>query len=134
MIDMDKLDDLGRLYRLFIMVPSGVPCLKKALRESIIRRGKEINATGLSAETDDPPLDDEVETNDNGKGKGKARPPNAAAQTLSLALKWVQDVLDLKDKLDKIWTGSFQSDRELESGLNEVCLRSPTTHVMLTLV
>ncbi|KAI0925756.1 hypothetical protein AcW1_008104 [Taiwanofungus camphoratus] len=119
MIDMDKLDDLGRLYRLFIMVPSGVPCLKKALRESIIRRGKEINATGLSAETDDPPLDDEVETNDNGKGKGKARPPNAAAQTLSLALKWVQDVLDLKDKLDKIWTGSFQSDRELESGLNE---------------
>ena len=56
------------------------------------------------------------------KGKAKARPPNAASQTLTLALKWVQDVLDLKDRFDRIWSKAFQSDRDLESSLNEVCI------------
>lgn len=43
-----------------------------------------------------------------------------ALQTLTLALKWVQDVLDMKDHFDRIWSMSFQSDRELESGINGV--------------
>ncbi|GBE88007.1 Cullin-domain-containing protein [Sparassis latifolia] len=118
MIDSDKLDDLARLYRLFIMVPEGLPCLKKALRETIVRRGKDINAASLSTELEDPSVDAEIE-GAKGKGKGKARATNTGAQTLQVALKWVQDVLDLKDKFDNIWSRSFRSDRDLESGTNE---------------
>lgn len=120
MIDMDKIDDLSRLYRLFIMVTVGVPTLRKALRESIIRRGRDLKSVSLNADADDLQAHDEMTTTSKIKGKGKARAA-AASQTLSLALKWVQDVLDLKDKFDRIWVSAFQSDRDIESGMNEVC-------------
>ncbi|KAH9949907.1 Cullin-domain-containing protein [Amylocystis lapponica] len=119
MIDSDRLDDLARLYRLFTMVPEGLPRLKKALRETVIRRGKDINASSLSADGEEAPVEEGgAESSTKAKGKGKARVANVA-QTLSLALKWVQDVLDLKDRFDGIWQGSFQSDREIEGSLNE---------------
>ncbi|CAL1716698.1 unnamed protein product [Somion occarium] len=116
MIDGDKLEDLLRLYRLFVMVPEGLPSLKKALRESVIRRGKDINAAGVTIENMTQAADDEGGKN---KGKGKGRPPTSAVQTLQLALKWVQDVLDLKDRFDSIWAKSFKSDRDVEATLNE---------------
>ncbi|KAH8092592.1 Cullin-domain-containing protein [Cristinia sonorae] len=116
MINLDKLDDLSRLYKLFLKVPEGLTALKKAIKESLIRRGKEINMSSTPSENTDPFVDEE--TGSKGKGKARAR-PNAAAQTLTLALKWVQDVLDLKDKFDNIWMKSFRSDRELEGSLNE---------------
>lgn len=120
MIDSDKIDDLARLYRLYSMVPQGIPCLRNALKDSIVRRGNEINQSslGIDAETElvDPPPSDR-------KGKGKAVP--SAQLHLNAALKWVQDVLDLKDKFDAVWLNAFSSDRDLESGLNEVCLCLP---------
>lgn len=118
MIDLDRYEDLARMYRLFIMVPPGLQTLRKALRGSIIRRGQDINANNLTARVGDAM--DEDEPDEASKGKGKARAPGAAALTLSLALKWVQDVLDMKDRFDKMWGLSFQNDRELESGINEV--------------
>ena len=116
MIDLDKKEDLSRLYRLFITVPTGLPTLRRALRDSIVRRGKELASIG-SVGGADGDGDDEVE---DVKGKGKAKAPNTGAQTLQLALKWVQDVLDLKDKFDTLWTQAFRSDREIETGMNEV--------------
>jgi cullin 3 len=121
MIDLDKADDLARLYRLAIMVPSGLPCLKKSLKQSIARRGKLINQVSVGIEPDVDVEGDADDHRNNMKGKGKGQQPNANTQTLQLALKWVQDVLDLKDKFDRVWRQSFQSDRDLESGLNEVC-------------
>ena len=117
MIDLDKKEDLSRLYRLYIMVPTGLSTLRRALRETIVRRGKELanaNASGSADIAEDEPEDV--------KGKGKAKAASPVAQTLQLALKWVQDVLDLKDKFDNIWAHAFQSDREIETGINEVCL------------
>ncbi|KAJ8502376.1 hypothetical protein ONZ45_g11822 [Pleurotus djamor] len=116
MLDTEKLDDLGRLYRLFIMVPSGLPCMKRALRESVIQRGKEVNRVSFDVSV--APDQDQDEPTPSAKGKGKAR-PTPASQTLNMALKWVQDVLDLKDIFDKVWIQSFQRDRDLESALNE---------------
>lgn len=118
MIDLDKLDDLTRLYSLSLMVPTGLPCLKKAWRDRIVRRGKEINSSSIPVEGGDFAAEDEVD-DAKSKGKGKARVPNPAAQTLSLALKWVQDVLDLKDKFHRIWLEAFSSDRDLEASLTE---------------
>jgi cullin 3 len=116
MIDHDKKDDLSRLYRLFVMVPAGLPTLRRALRESIIRRGKEL-ATASATGGADVGGDEDAE---DAKSKGKAKAPNVGAQTLQIALKWVQDVLDLKDKFDALWTQAFQNDREIESSINEV--------------
>ncbi|KAG2017666.1 ubiquitin ligase SCF complex subunit Cullin [Coprinopsis cinerea AmutBmut pab1-1] len=111
MIDANKLDDLSRLYRLFMQVPTGLPVLRKSLRESIIRRGKELNDASLGAGTADAEGDGPREE----KGKGKARPVN----TVLPAVTWVQDVLALKDRFDQVWKEAFQSDRDLEAAINE---------------
>lgn len=123
MIDLDRTDDLARLYRIFTKVAAGLPCLRKSLRETVVKRGMAINESGISTGEDGAesgPDEDGTGPSSKAKGKAKARPPAASAQTLALALKWVQDVLDLKDKFDKIWTKSFRSDRDLESSINEV--------------
>lgn len=120
MVDLDKFDDLKRLYYLFSMVPSGMPTLRRSFKDSILRRGREINLASASLETgqdmDDGDLNEAETTKGKEKGQGRAAtgPP-----TLALALKWVQNVLDLKDKFDCVWTRSFDSNREAESSLNE---------------
>ncbi|KAF7374903.1 CULLIN-2 domain-containing protein [Mycena sanguinolenta] len=102
MIDLNKTSDMARMYRLFTTVPTGLGCLKRALKESVRRRGETINQASSGIEG------------------GEAITKSAqGAQTLALALKWVQDVLDLKDLFDRIWKDAFSSDRELESNLNE---------------
>ncbi len=118
MIDTDKIEDIARLYRLYSMVPTGMICLKRALKDSVFRRGRDINQSSSSADWDEP--DDTQDDNANAKGKGKSKPSASGVQTLGLALKWVQDVLDLKDKFDIVWKRAFSSDRELESALDEV--------------
>ncbi|KAJ6619719.1 Cullin-domain-containing protein [Mycena sp. CBHHK59/15] len=105
MIDLNKTNDMARLYRLFIMVPTGLLCLKRALKDSVGRRGKLINQASLGIE--------------GGEGEAAVTKPTSGTQTLTLALKWVQDVLDLKDVFDKILREAFQNGRELESNLNE---------------
>jgi cullin 3 len=108
MIDADRIDDLRRLYRLFVHVSSasdGPQTLKKALRESIIIRGRLIN----DSESGAPGSSDE-------KGKGKAR----VAQTLEDALRWVKDSLDLKVKFDRVLRHAFDSDKVLETAIIEV--------------
>ena len=118
MLDMDKIEDLSRLYRLFIMVHEGLPTLRRAIRNSIVRRGKDINNANVG---DGGDQDEEEPEDAKGKGKGKAR-AQTGSQTLQLALKWVEDVLQLKDKFDSIWAKAFRSDREIESSMNEASI------------
>ncbi|EKM58373.1 uncharacterized protein PHACADRAFT_252641 [Phanerochaete carnosa HHB-10118-sp] len=117
MIDADKKEDLSRLYRLFTMVPTGLPALRRALRDSVVRRGKELAVVNTTADAD-VGGDDEAE-DFKGKGKSKAAGAGSGAQTLQLALKWVQDVLNMKDKFDALWVQAFRNDREIETGINE---------------
>jgi cullin 3 len=111
MIDTDKLDDLSRLYRLFIMF---LP-----VSHTFGRRSKNILCK------EEGRLTEHLQGrgwwwryrhcwDEKGEGKGKARAADDA-QMLSLPLKWVQDVLDLKDKFDHVWRVVFQCDRDLES-------------------
>jgi cullin 3 len=121
MIDLDKFDDLGRLYHLYSLVPEGVPCLRRSLKTLIQERGTEFNSISLEGRgLDDGGAGDEPDPGAKGKGKAKGRPPNAGAHGLALALRWVENVLQLKDKFDRIWELSFKINREVESGLNEV--------------
>jgi cullin 3 len=107
MIDADRIDDLQRLYRLFVHASNasdGPQILKKALRESIVNRGRFINDSGSGI----PASSDE-------KGKGKAR-----VGALEDALVWVQDSLNLKAKFDRVLKHAFDSDKGLETTIIEV--------------
>lgn len=135
MIDTEKTDDLARLYRLFTSVPTGLPCLKKHLKECIVRRGKEINKASLGDDMSNADLDVEGEDEESTRRKGSGKDrllQNSPAQKLALALKWVQDVLDLRDQFfDGVWKAAFKGDREVESTLNEVTISSLWTESML---
>lgn len=104
MIDLDKTEDLARLYRMYTSVPNGLPTMKRALKVSIARRGKDINAASLTM----------------GENEGRTK-AIGAQQVLTMALKWVDDILLLKDKFDAVWVEAFKRDREIEASLNEVC-------------
>lgn len=121
MIDHGKIDDLSRLYSLYGLINEGVPCLRRFVKSSIERRGAELNKASMEGrEVDNGGAEDEPDPSPKGKGKVKARPPNAGAHGLALALRWVEDVLHMKDKFEGIWEMAFKSNREIESGLNEV--------------
>jgi hypothetical protein len=78
-------------------------------------------------------LDDVPVKEEKGKGKGKAVAGSAAsagaaagasaqAPALAQAVRWVQDVLDLKDKFDRILEQAFQGDKSIQISINEVSL------------
>ncbi|RSH91470.1 cullin-3 [Saitozyma podzolica] len=106
MLDADRIADLRRLYVLFLRVPddAGRLALRLALRGDIEERGKEINEGTKDepgpSQNGEPGMD--VDEDVKGKGKAKA---SGGATALASALRWVQDVLDLKDKFDR----AFQS-------------------------
>jgi cullin 3 len=119
MIDTDKIRSLTLMYKLFKRVTTGIPSIRRAFKESIVRRGSEINQ---NAEFD--VAEEHVEVEGGSKGKGKAKQRVTGPQTLQQSLKWVRDVLDLKDKFHRVWSESFNSDRELETAMVEVRLRA----------
>jgi cullin 3 len=96
MIDNDRLDDLALVFELSGRVDPNVPELKKALEQRILQVGKEINSIALA-----PPTSDSLAT---------------SQQTLA-AIKWVEDVLALKDKIDRIWEHSFARSQPMQTAI-----------------
>jgi cullin 3 len=126
MIDQNRAVDLSRLYTLFLKVPqdAGKDALRFALRADIEDRGKAINDAanepepGPSTSGDQPGMDLDGDV----KGKGKAKPVSTASVALTSALRWVQEVLDLKDVFDNILDESFVGDKAVQSSINHVRL------------
>lgn len=126
MIDTDKIQSLTQMYHLFKRVPAGVPTIRKAFKESIIRRGN-----GINMNTEFDAAEEPGEDEGSSKGKGKAKPKVTGSQTLQQGLKWVQDVLDLKDKITRVWSEAFNLDRELETAMVEVKLGVAYASILL---
>lgn len=134
MIDNNQTSDLSRLFRLCQKIGNGLKFLETFLKKSIVRRGQEINSVSAGEEFGDIEAEDrETEpSSKKDKGKGKARPK---ASGIEPAIKWVQDVLNLKDKFDSVWKNSFEGNRTVESALNEVsCLHRRIIRVNLTFI
>lgn len=53
----------------------------------------------------------------NGVAAGTA---TSAAAAVNIALRWVQEVLDLKDTFDKVWKEAFEEDKAIQTALNDV--------------
>lgn len=152
MLEDDKMEDLGRVYKLFSRpgVGKGMVVLNQQLGMCVKERGKAINVAeagtsvvgapnanansnaSLTAGTKSSKSTD-IAMNGNGdsKGKGKAREggqstpaagSGSAAQAITTALKWVQDVLDLKDKFDQILKDGFADDKGIQTAINAVSL------------
>lgn len=115
MVDNDKVDDLSILYRLIARVDEKKMALQTILSKRVVELGMEIEValknTDFSA---NPTEGDEA----NAEGE-KTKTLNAAAQQTAAAIKWVDDVLQLKDKFDHLWTTCFNSDKLIETALTK---------------
>jgi cullin 3 len=114
MIDNDRVDVLASVYELNSRVDKKKTPLTLAVQKRIVEMGQEINASAISAQSAKP---GEKETNGDKKSekeKEKEKPVNQ--QTMS-AIKWVDDILALKSKFDRIWKESFKQDQGMEGAM-----------------
>ncbi|CAK7204789.1 hypothetical protein SEUCBS139899_007549 [Sporothrix eucalyptigena] len=115
MIDNDRIDDLEILYDLVNRVESKHQTFRLALQKRIIEMGVEVEKA--LHETDFSVA-------------GEA-PLSAAAQQTAAAIKWVNDILDLKEKFDRLWRECFRQNVPIQSAtsssfteLFRLCTRS----------
>ncbi|KAJ9119446.1 hypothetical protein QFC24_005679 [Naganishia onofrii] len=85
------------------------------------------NTTVLSSSTQlDPVSAQGAAQKVTGTSSGKPSLAGAAANTatsaaaaVNVALRWVQEVLDLKDTFDRIWKEAFEEDKAIQTALND---------------
>ena len=108
MLDNDRLDELTMIYELISRVDPKKEELKTAVQKRIIELGTEINtAAGAGAQAQSVKADSAP-----GESKAPERPLNQ--QTVA-AIKWVDDILQLKDKYDKYLKQAFKDDQTLQT-------------------
>ncbi|KAF9200508.1 Cullin-3 [Haplosporangium sp. Z 27] len=94
----NRLEDLDRMYRLFSRVANGPNELQASVSNYIKECGKAINTNVHTSS---------VENAEKGVPLGVA-----------LALRWVQEVLDLKERFDTILSSAFAKDKSFETAIN----------------
>jgi cullin 3 len=115
MVDNDKLQDLGLIFDLEARVDPRKPELTTAMQKIIMEMGTNINNAAIAASTAPaapPPAD---QAGDKSKTASSAAKINQ--QTVA-ALKWVEDILALKDRFDGIWMKAFEKDQTLQVAQN----------------
>ena len=111
MIDNERLDELNLIYDLNNRVDERKTELTRAIQKRIVDMGTDANNAAIAASQATPAAPEAGE-----KGKGPAQERSLNSQTVA-AIKWVGDVLQLKDKFEKIWKQSFNSDNLLQTAL-----------------
>lgn len=114
MIDNDKVEDLSILYQLISRVDTKKIALQKILQNRVVELGMGIEQTLKNTDFSVP----QGEGEEGGEGD-KAKVLNPAAQQTAAAVRWVDDVLRLKDKFDNLWAQCFQEDLVIQSALTK---------------
>lgn len=110
MIDNHRLEELNLIYDLNKRVDDKKMETTRAIQQRIVDMGSDINKDAIAASQAPAviPVTDPAD-----KAKGPAQEKSLNQQTVA-AIKWVEDVLTLKDRFDKIWRESFGSDPLLQ--------------------
>ncbi|KAF3145642.1 Cullin-3 [Orbilia oligospora] len=109
MVDNDRYEQLKVLYNLVWRVDNNVMEIRRMLKERVVYLGREINKGVYGFRKPAAP----------GEGpNGEAEDKSVNAET-AMALRWVEDVLALKDKVDKIWEYSFSSDQGIQQTVSK---------------
>lgn len=119
MIDSDRLENLAILYRLTARIDDEKTALRDILQRRIVELGLEIET---SVRSPDPWATATTTAADGDEGAAEGAGPKAstpAAQQTAAAVKWVDDVLELKLKFDKMLTQCFQDDRVMQESLDK---------------
>ncbi|OXV06191.1 hypothetical protein Egran_06041 [Elaphomyces granulatus] len=115
MLDHDRVGDLANVYVLVARIDKTKTTLTLAVQRRITELGDEINATAktFSHPTPTPKLN---ESHGPGKKKGDDKDKPVNQQTVA-AVKWVDDILNLKRRIDDIWKRAFESDQGMQTSI-----------------
>lgn len=115
MLDNDRLTELEMIYELSSWVDPKKEQLKEAVQKRIVEQGDDINSAAKDASDASSAKPVKVES-DKGEEGSKAAAERPINQQTAAAVKWVDDVLQLKDKYDHVLDKAFQSDQGLQTG------------------
>ncbi|KAI9024955.1 Cullin [Phycomyces nitens] len=105
MLNADKYGDLLRMYKLFSRVSAGLSELRTAMMAYILRMGAEINRS-IAADIGDG-------------NKPKTLAEKNVAGGAQIAIRWVEQVLDLQEKFDRILEFAVNNDKSFQTVFNE---------------
>lgn len=115
MIENDRYGDLTTLYELISRVDSKKVLLRQAIQSRVVALGLEINK--VIQETDFSAA--AAEEGEAGENTSKSVKKNAVNAMTAGALKWVEEVLILKDKFDKMSSECFTKDMHLQTTITK---------------
>jgi len=112
LIDAERMDDLARVLRMFLLPPeeSGMKILRRHLKDSIISRGRAINEESDEGSTVPVPQTD---------NKKPAEAASTKSTVVQMAIKWMTDVLNLKDLCDRLLKNAWGGEVSLQVAINE---------------
>ncbi|KAM3467387.1 Cullin-3 [Beauveria bassiana D1-5] len=115
MIDNEKSEELSILYHLVARVDKNKTSLQRILQNRVVEMGLEIEKTLQNTDFSVPPAGEE------GTGEKSEKPKalTASFQQTAAAIKWVDDVLALREKFDTMCTNCFESDLIIQTALGK---------------
>jgi cullin 3 len=119
MIENDRYEDLTLLYQHVSRIDQSKEPLKVALQARVVALGSEVNKTIQNTDFSLGTAPQEDGDGADGSEKSKAPKMNAAAKATAAAIKWVDEVLRLKDKFDTMWKQCFGEDLILQTALTK---------------
>jgi cullin 3 len=113
MLDNDRIQDLSNVFDLIARVDPRKVALKEAVQKRVFELGSEINRTAnVASEAPPPPKNAQKPASD-----GKATSEKALNQQTQAAITWVEQILQLKKKYDRLWIEAFEKDAVMEKAL-----------------
>jgi cullin 3 len=118
MIENDRYEDLTLLYRLISRVDQTKEPLKVALSNRVVEMGSEINKAIQNIDfASSEPMENGEAAEGGEKSKGKQQ--STSAKMTIAAIRWVDDVLRLKEKFDTMWKNCLAEDLVLHTALTK---------------
>jgi cullin 3 len=114
MLDNDRLDDLANVYDLNARIDLKKTALTKAVQKRIVELGTEVNAAA-KAFSQAPATASKPDGSAEPNGKKKEEKEKPVNQQTAAAIKWVDDILNLKKKFDTVWERAFASDQGMQT-------------------
>jgi cullin 3 len=100
------------MYKLFSRVPEGLNEMRTYIKNYVLELGNLINAKVDSANDTAKPKEKD--------GMGAVEKAAPTTGSLYTALRWVQDILELQEKFNKIIDFAVLKDKSFQTAVNEV--------------
>ena len=114
MLDNDRISELEMIYELVARVDLKKEELRRVLQSCIVEQGNAVNNAAAAFAQIQPEKENKTAQEKEGEKAPAEKPLN---QLTAAAVQWVDDVLRLKDKYDRVLARAFQADQGLQTAL-----------------